>query len=850
MNMAKIRLSLLGFLAGLALLTCQTGKTVELSGMFGGLDAGAAIDLSAQGELDWAHWGLTTTNSFDHKDRVGSLITDCMVLGTNAAQRADTISVGYSWSDGTPTVSASNTKTALLIAGLNNGFQIQVPADTFPRRLKVYVGVDSAQGRLEADLSDNSAPVYTDASLDSAAGESNRVYTIDFAAAGAGQTLTVTFTVEAMHDPALGSIRLHSAALQNHIPPVITLNSPTNETVCASPGNVLFDATANGKIRKVEFFTNNTLLATITTGPYTFVWTNVPVGAYAVTAVATSDGGNTASTDPIMVYVYTNSGALTASVTDTSGTIDLTAEGTSDWARWGLFRETSFDQKAGVAPQIGDLQIIGSSPVYWFDANTVGYTWSDGTPTAAATNSTTGIYVTDLDNGFEFTVPADTTPKILKVFLGAFAARGKLRVLLNDLSAAPLFDSSVQPPYGTANAVYTVNFKAGSSNQTLVVQYVVDQSFDTYGNVTLQAATLVTANTPPSAGIANITNNAVFLAPTNLVIQATASDGDGSVTNVEFFDGGTKLAECMSSPYQFVWTNTPSGRHTLTARATDNDGATFTSPAIVFFVSTGGGMLSGCVMRPSSWADLSAMGGLDWAHWGLLQPRSFNHRLLVAQQVSDVTKIGDGPLQRFTDGPTTFTWANGTPTLNNPGSTDGIFLQGLGAGFSIRVPADPTHRRLALFVGVFGALGQLEASLSDASAPDYVDRSLRNVWDVASGCYLFDYAAASADQTLTIRFTSADLYDVTYGNVAWAAAALGPSDLSLSNFQKSGDRFSFSFPTAVGASYWVEYTDVFPATYWMLLTNLTGDGTLANVLDSLATSAQRFYRVRYNSPSR
>ncbi|MEK6334024.1 MAG: hypothetical protein AABM67_03685 [Acidobacteriota bacterium] len=42
------------------------------------------------------------------------------------------------------------------------GFQIAVPADTNLHTLKVYVGLWYAQGKLEASLSDASAPIYVD----------------------------------------------------------------------------------------------------------------------------------------------------------------------------------------------------------------------------------------------------------------------------------------------------------------------------------------------------------------------------------------------------------------------------------------------------------------------------------------------------------------------------------------------------------------------------------------------------------------------------------------------------------------------------------------------------------------
>jgi hypothetical protein len=60
-------------------------------------------------------------------------------------------------------------------------------------------------------------------------------------------------------------------------------------------------------------------------------------------------------------------------------------------------------------------------------------------------------------------------------------------------------------------------------------------------------------------------------------ISATASDPDGTVMKVEFFNGAAKLGEDTTAPYSFTWSGVAAGTYTLTARATDDLGATTTS---------------------------------------------------------------------------------------------------------------------------------------------------------------------------------------------------------------------------------------------------------------------------------
>lgn len=92
-----------------------------------------------------------------------------------------------------------------------------------------------------------------------------------------------------------------------------------------------------------------------------------------------------------------------------------------------------------------------------------------------------------------------------------------------------------------------------------------------------------TINTPPTISLTSPSNGASFTAPALIVIEASASDLDG-IARVEFFQATTKLGEDTSAPYQFFWSNVPAGNYSLTAIATDNKGASATSPSVTITV--------------------------------------------------------------------------------------------------------------------------------------------------------------------------------------------------------------------------------------------------------------------------
>lgn len=112
-------------------------------------------------------------------------------------------------------------------------------------------------------------------------------------------------------------------------------------------------------------------------------------------------------------------------------------------------------------------------------------------------------------------------------------------------------------------------------------------------------------NIPPTAGITSPANNASFTAPATITIQATATDADGTVSQVAFYNGSTLLGTDATSPYSYSWTNVGNGTYNLTARATDNAGAVTTSATVTITVGSGGGNCNGI----PAWSTATAYNG-------------------------------------------------------------------------------------------------------------------------------------------------------------------------------------------------------------------------------------------------
>ncbi len=119
-----------------------------------------------------------------------------------------------------------------------------------------------------------------------------------------------------------------------------------------------------------------------------------------------------------------------------------------------------------------------------------------------------------------------------------------------------------------------------------------------------------TTNAAPTAGLT--TNGSSFTAPASVTLTATATDSDGTVAKVEFYNGATLLGSDATAPYSYAWTNVAAGTYSLTAKAFDNLNATGTSAAVSVIVTVPGGTGGTCdagqriVGYQPSWAGTSA----------------------------------------------------------------------------------------------------------------------------------------------------------------------------------------------------------------------------------------------------
>jgi hypothetical protein len=178
-----------------------------------------------------------------------------------------------------------------------------------------------------------------------------------------------------------------------------------------------------------------------------------------------------------------------------------------------------------------------------------------------------GVTITSPANGQIFavdtTIPITATATMQGTVVNiAFRANG---ALIGNDTTAPFGIDYNNAPIGTNELTATATDNLGNTVTSAPVYVVVRPN---------QAPTVTLAN--PAAGDILIVNN--------VTLNATATDVDGTVAQVQFYEGGTVWGTDTTAPYGAIRTSVPAGVHTITAVAIDDKGLSSTSAPVTFTV--------------------------------------------------------------------------------------------------------------------------------------------------------------------------------------------------------------------------------------------------------------------------
>ena len=339
------------------------------------------------------------------------------------------------------------------------------------------------------------------------------------------------------------SIRVLAADAINQAP-MVQLNSPHDGQTFGGSTDIRLVAYAqdpeDGYHVTVEFFegTNSlgfaTFVPTLCPAPYCpfFVlpWSKVTAGTYTLTAVATDSNGVSTTSDPVHVKIVDLQSQPIVSLfasdpeaTEHSLLVDIPP----DTATFQVRRSGGdFNNPLTVFYRVGGTA-----------ANGVDYDKLSGEVTIPALSATAEIVVNAIDDDFS----EGTETVVLKL-------------------QPPDCTAIFPPPPGC----YVVGFP----NEA--VAFLRDND---------------PANSYPKVEILKPQTGVTFAALSNIEIDVRAADPDGWVHSVQFFANGVKIGEesmefiqapppAQEQMFSLIWSNVATGKYILTAKATDNLGAT------------------------------------------------------------------------------------------------------------------------------------------------------------------------------------------------------------------------------------------------------------------------------------
>jgi hypothetical protein len=172
--------------------------------------------------------------------------------------------------------------------------------------------------------------------------------------------------------------------------------------------------------------------------------------------------------------------------------------------------------------------------------------------------------------------------------------------------ATVIIEASASDPDGTISQVefYNGNILLGSdasspysftwSSVTSGSYNITARAVDNNGGIVTSSPVSITVNgnQPSVITITSPVDNS-SITGTSVTISVSATDPDGSITLVEYYDGTTLIGSSSSQPYSYTWDNPPAGIHVITVRVTDSNGGVTTSSPSTFIVQIQTGLISG-----------------------------------------------------------------------------------------------------------------------------------------------------------------------------------------------------------------------------------------------------------------
>lgn len=332
--------------------------------------------------------------------------------------------------------------------------------------------------------------------------------------------------------------------------PECVLTSPTNGSVFSVPANVTLTADASdsdGSIARVEFYDRDVLLGIAMNAPYSFVWSNAPVGSHTLIAKARDNGLAVTPSAPAII---------TIEPPPIGGGIGLRAD---------YYENIDFT----------GTRVRKIDPVVSFD-------WGGGQPDPAIGADT-----------FSVRWIGQVQPRFTETYSFYVVADDGVRLWVNNQLLVDRWIDQGPTEYAgfiqvQAGVLYDIKMEMYENGGGAVAQLLWSSPSVTKEIIpSTQLYPPASSNIPPSVALTSPATGAVFVATSTVTLSADASDLDGAIIRVDFYSGAIKVGQAAATPFTTTWPSVPAGEHILRAVAIDDSALSRTSAPVNITVVAG-----------------------------------------------------------------------------------------------------------------------------------------------------------------------------------------------------------------------------------------------------------------------
>lgn len=366
--------------------------------------------------------------------------------------------------------------------------------------------------------------------------------------------------------------------------PSTSITSPVPNANFVAPASVTISATASdpdGSIQKVEFYQGSNKIGEDSSSPYSINWTGVSAGNYSLTAKAIDNMGASGVSTSIPILVTNSGSPVTSSSIIATGMDDVEESSTGNILANvnSTDIELVYDASTSAGTQVVGLRFVNMNIPQGAVISNAYIQFTCDEVSSGACNLT--ISGEDVDNSVAFTT-ADFN----------VSGRTKTTAQVNWIPAAwsTVNESGInQRTPDISTVIQEIVSRSGyvsTSAISLIINGTGSRIADSYNGSPSQAAVLHVTynlpleNQPPLVSITSPANGTILTAPATINLSSAASDTDGTITKVEYFNGATLIGTGTGSGYALTWSNVSAGNYSITAKATDNEGALTVSSAV------------------------------------------------------------------------------------------------------------------------------------------------------------------------------------------------------------------------------------------------------------------------------